>query len=206
MKKKSLTKSASLGIMVLFSLVLVACGRDVSTVEESLEGHWTVEDARMNGEPLEEVLNEYDEVLDIDPESVTRTENGQTEIDVDFYYQDGNLTIVNNEGEQLSFPSEVINRDEENNSLILEHTITEDEAHIKLNEEITFADEEREALSSHISIVDIELQENEPAEERSELEEEWYQYGQDFALELFRNMNFEFDLQYVDDTEAPAAQ
>ncbi len=47
MKKKKLFQSVSLGLMVLFSVVLVACGRDVSTVEDALEGHWTVEDARI---------------------------------------------------------------------------------------------------------------------------------------------------------------
>lgn len=205
MKKKKNFQSISLGIIVLFSVVLVACGRDVSTVEDALEGHWTVEDARMNGEPLEEVLDQYDELLDVDSEAVTSTEEGQTEIDVDFYYQEGHLTIVNNKGEQTIFPSEVINRDEENNTIVLEHVLKEEQGNIRLNEEITFADEERESLTSHISITDIDLEE-EPAEERSSLEEEMYQLGQDFALEVFRNMNFEFDLNYVDEEEVPSAE
>lgn len=206
MKKKKYSQSIGLGIMILFSVVLVACGRDVSTVEDALEGHWTVEDARMNGEPLEEALDQYDEMLDIDSEAITTTEEGQTEIDLDFYYQEGHLTIVNNKGEQTVFPSEVINRDEENNTIVLEHVMDEEQGTIKLNEEVTFADEERESLTSHINITDIDLEEEAPAEERSELEEELYQLGQDFVLEIFRNINLEFDLNYVDDEEAPTAQ
>lgn len=206
MKKKKLFQSVSLGIMILFSVVLVACGRDVSTVEDALEGHWTVEDARMNGEPLEEALAQYDELLNIDSEAITSTEEGQTEIALDFYYQEGNLTIVNKQGEQTVFPSEVINRDEENNTLVLEHVLDEEQGTIKLNEEVTFADEERESLTSHISVTDIDLEEEAPSEERSGLEEEMYQLGQDFVLEIFRNINLEFDLNYVDDEEAPTAE
>jgi hypothetical protein len=206
MKKKKLFQSVSLGLMVLFSVVLVACGRDVSTVEDALEGHWTVEDARLNGEPLEEALDQYGEMLAIDSEPITSTEEGQTEIALDFYYHEDNLTIVNNKGEQTVFPSEVINRDEENNTLVLEHVMTEEQGTIKLNEEVTFADDERESLTSHVSITDIDLEEEAPTEERSGLEEEMYQWGRDFALEIYRNIHLEFDLNYVDDEEAPTAE
>lgn len=193
-----------IGMAVLLSLVLVGCGRDVSTVEGALEGHWTVTDARVNGQPLEEAIAEYDDVLDIDSDSFTTSEEGQTEIDIDFYYDEEILTIVNAEGDQFQLAYEVLNADEENNAMTLEYLVEDEEADLKLTDEIAFIGEDRDSILSTINIVDVNLKEAESEEQRTELEEEFYQFGQDFVLEIFRNLNIEFDLDYVDDAEAPA--
>lgn len=193
-----------IGMVILLSLVLVGCGRDVSTVEGALEGHWTVTDARVNGQPLEEAIAEYDDVLDIDSDSFTTSEEGQTEIDIDFYYDEEILTIVNAEGDQFQLAYEVLNADEENNAMTLEYLVEDEEADLKLTDEIAFIGEDRDSILSTINIVDVNLKEAESEEQRTELEEEFYQFGQDFVLEIFRNLNIEFDLDYVDDAEAPA--
>lgn len=204
MKKNNLFKFMGIGMAVLLSLVLVGCGRDVSTVEGALEGHWTVTDARVNGQPLEEAIAEYDDVLDIDSDSFTTSEEGQTEIDIDFYYDEEILTIVNAEGDQFQLAYEVLNADEENNAMTLEYLVEDEEADLKLTDEIAFIGEDRDSILSTINIVDVNLKEAESEEQRTELEEEFYQFGQDFVLEIFRNLNIEFDLDYVDDAEAPA--
>lgn len=204
MKKNNLFKFMGIGMVILLSLVLVGCGRDVSTVEGALEGHWTVTDARVNGQPLEEAIAEYDDVLDIDSDSFTTSEEGQTEIDIDFYYDEEILTIVNAEGDQFQLAYEVLNADEENNAMTLEYLVEDEEADLKLTDEIAFIGEDRDSILSTINIVDVNLKEAESEEQRTELEEEFYQFGQDFVLEIFRNLNIEFDLDYVDDAEAPA--
>ena len=204
MKKNNLFKFMGIGMAVLLSLVLVGCGRDVSTVEGALEGHWMVTDARVNGQPLEEAIAEYDDALDFDSDAITTSEEGQTEIDIDFYYDEEILTIVNAEGDQFQLPYEVLSADEENNAMTLEYLVEDEEADLKLTDEIAFIGEDRDSILSTINIVDVNLKEAESEEQRTELEEEFYQFGQDFVLEIFRNLNIEFDLDYVDDAEAPA--
>lgn len=193
-------------LMVFISLVLVGCGRDVSTVDSALEGRWTVTDARMNGEPLEEVIQDNAALFDFDADAVTGSEENQNEIVADFYYNEGVLTIVNADGEQTRLPYEVLNTDEENDSLTLETEINEDEAVVTINQLINFEGEEREAIASTLNITDLEMTAEEDTEEMSEIEQQFYQMGQDFVMQLVENINLEFDLDYVDDSEAPATE
>lgn len=193
-------------LMVFISFVLVGCGRDVSTVDSALEGRWTVTDARMNGEPLEEVIQEYDEMFNFDSEAVTGSEEGQSEIVADFYYNEGVLTIVNGDGEQTRMPYEVLNTDEENDTLTLETQMNDEEADVTLNQLVNFAGEERDAIASTVNITNLEMTSEEDTAEMSELEQELDQIGQDLAMQLVENIDLEFDLDYVDDSEAPAAE
>lgn len=206
MKNRKTRKFIPTLLMVAMSLVFVACGRDVSTVESAVEGHWTVTDARMNGEPLEEVIQEYDEFLNFDSDTVTGAEGEATEIALDVYFNEGVLTLVNAEGEETRLPYEVTSSDEDNGRLDLAFDIEEEDVNLSLNQAITFTDEERESISSTINIVDVELLDNTPDEEMTEVEEAFYQMGQDIVMRLFEEIELEFDLSYVDDSQAPAGQ
>lgn len=203
MKKNKLL----VGIVAIFSLVLVACGRDVSTVENAIEGHWTMTDARLNDRPLEEAIEEYDELFDANSESTTEAEEGQADLDVDLYRDGEVLTLVNADGEQTRLPYEVISSDEENNTLTLEYNLEEEDMDLRLNEVVEFLDEERESITSSVNIVDMTMKNQADTEEASsELEQELEQFGEELATEFLRSMNFEFDQQYVDDAEAPQEQ
>lgn len=191
-------------VMVFVSFVLVACGRDVSTVDSAIEGHWTMTDARMNGEPLEQVIQENEDIFDTD--ALTGSESGQNEIEAEFYYNEGTLTIVNADGEQTSLPYEILNTDEENDSLTLETLIDEEEATLTINQLVNFSGEDRESISSTLNITDLELTSEENTEGMSELEQQANQLGQEFVMQLVENIQLEFDLDYVDDSEAPVAE
>jgi len=203
MKRNQFIHFTKLGLMILFAVVLVGCGRDTSPVESALEGQWTATDARLNGEPLVDVIQEYDEMLEFDAGDVTGSEEGSQEVNADFYYNEGQLTLVSADGEQTSVPYEVIETDEENDALTLEYVLEDPEVDLRINDEITFADENREAISSSMNIVEADFTEDASAEESSALEDELNQFGQEIAMEILGNMTFEFDLNYVDDTTAP---
>jgi len=189
--------------MILFAVVLVGCGRDASTVESAIEGRWTVTDARLNGEPLGDVIQEYDEMLEFDAGDVTGSADGSQEIDADFYYNEGQLTLVSADGEQTSVPYEVIETDEATDALTLEYVFEDPEVDLRINDEIQFADENREAMTSSMNIVEADFTEDASAENSSVLEDELNQFGQEIAMEILGNMTFEFDLDYVDDATAP---
>lgn len=191
-------------VMVFVSFVLVACGRDVSTVDSAIEGHWTMTDARMNGEPLEQVIQENEDIFDTD--ALTGSESGQNEIEAEFYYNEGTLTIVNADGELTSLPYEIMNTDEENDSLTLETLIDEEEATLTINQLVNFSGEDRESISSTLNITNLELTSQEDTEGMSELEQQANQLGQEFVMQLVENIQLEFDLDYVDDSEAPVAE
>lgn len=191
-------------VLVFVSFVLVACGRDVSTVDSAIEGHWTMTDARMNGEPLEQVIQENEDIFDAD--ALTGSESNQNEIEADFYYNEGTLTIVNADGEQTSLPYEIMNTDEENDSLTLETLVDEEEATLTINQLVNFSGEDRESISSTLNIKNLELTSQEDTEGMSELEQQANQLGQEFVMQLVQNIHLEFDLDYVDDSEAPAAE
>jgi len=203
MKMRQMSHFTKLGLMILVAVVLVGCGRDTSSVESALEGHWTATDARLNGEPLVDVIQEYDEMLDFDAGDVAGSEEGSTEIDTDFYYNEGQLTLLSADGERTSVPYEVIETDEENDALTLEYVLEDPEVNLRINNEITFVDENREAISSSMNIVEADFTEDASAEETSALDDELNQFGEEIAMEILRNMNFQFDLDYVDDATAP---
>lgn len=198
-------KKMKVGIIVLFSMVLVACGRDVSTVEEALEGHWRMNDAQLNGEPLVELLSQNTDWIDIDESEWTTHEDGQQEMDVDYFYHEGLLTIVNSENEQTELPYEVISTNEENDSLTLEYEYADESIELTLQDELTFTGDERQDLSSNLNIVDVVILED-PTEELTELEQQWSQFGENIVLEIVKNINLEFSFDFVEETEAPVSE
>lgn len=185
-----------LGMLVLFSVVLIACGRDVSTVEDALEGQWTMTNAEMNGEPLVELLVENSEWFDIDESDLTRTEDGQLEMAIDFYYNEGILTIVNSDGDQVETPYEVLSADDEAGTMRLAYTLADEELQVDVEEDITFVGEERESRTSAVNVVDVEIPTT-ATSEGTELEQQWENLGQEIAREMLQNIEFSFDFDYV---------
>lgn len=185
-----------LGMLVLFSVVLIACGRDVSTVDDALEGQWTMTNAEMNGEPLVELLVENSEWFDIDESDLTRTEDGQLEMAIDFYYNEGVLTIVNSDGDQVETPYEVLSADDEAGTMRLAYTLADEELQVDVEEDITFVGEERESRTSAVNVVDVEIPTT-ATSEGTELEQQWENLGQEIAREMLQNIEFSFDFDYV---------
>lgn len=198
-------KKMKRGILVLFSLVFVACGRDVSTVEEALEGHWHMNSAQLNGEPLVELLSQNNEWIDIDEDDWTTTEEGQQEMDVDYYYNEGILTIVNSENEQIKLPYEVIATNENNGSMTLEYVYADEDIEFTLQDELTFTGEERENLTTNLNIVDVVMPED-PTEELTELEQQFSQFGENFVFEIIKSISLEFSFDFVEEAEAPGSE
>lgn len=198
-------KKMKTGIIVLFSLVFVACGRDVSTVEEALEGHWHMNSAQLNGEPLVELLSQNNDWIDIDEGDWTTTEDGQQEMDVDYYYNEGLLTIVNSENEQIKLPYEVIATNENNGSMTLEYVYADEEIEFTLQDELTFTGEERENLSTRLNIVDVVMPED-PIEELTEIEQQFSQLGENFVFEIIKSIQLEFSFDFVEEAEAPGSE
>jgi len=204
MKSSRLMKKLGAILLVIFSLILVACDRrDISTVENAIEGHWDVTDVRVNDEPLEEVLQEFDQWLEFDEDAVSSTEQGTQAIALDFYYEDGILAIENAEGDVTTLPYIVEATDEANHTLTLAYHIVDEEVDITLNEVIRFNTEERNSYTSEMQLVDIQMTPTASEEEVSDLERELNQIGQDLAGEILKALDIEINAVYVDDADAP---
>lgn len=202
MKRKQKMKTLGLTLLLVFSVILVACGgHDISTLEEALEGHWTVTDARVNGEPLAEVIHDFDQFLDVDPEDVTGADN---EVEVELYFYDGILTLESAEGEVSTIPYIVKETNEGTHKLTLEYHVVDEEVDITLNEVLTFNTEDRDSYTSALTIVDISMTPDASAEEVSELEAGMKKIGEDIVREIARSINLELNAVYVDDADAPA--
>lgn len=201
---KRLKQMMKVTVFVLVLVFLVACGRDVSTVDLALEGHWKMTNATVNGDPLVDLAQEYEQFLDFDTEEYTTVEEGQTVIDVDYYYNEETLTVVNSEGESFAIPYQVIDTDEENGTMTLEYTLNNDEIEMRINEVIYFEGEEREIIRTETNIFDVMFL-VETEQEITELEERLQELGGNIILQVVYEMDFEFELKYVDDATAPEA-
>ncbi len=199
---KQKKKTVRLGLILFFSIFLAACGRDISTVESALEGQWTMTDAFMNGEPLAVALQENAEWFGVEEEDVLTDENGEVVYDVHYYYEEGTMTIVDNEGETTQIPYEVLSTDEENNTLRIEYTMEEEDLSLVIQEDMTFTGEERESKTSQWHIVDVVVEPSNSSQQ-SELERELEQFGQELAIQVFQSIEFSFHFDYVSE-EAPA--
>lgn len=201
---KRLKQMMKVTVFALVLVFLVACGRDVSTVDLALEGHWKMTNATVNGDPLVDLAQEYEQFLDFDTEEYTTVEEGQTVIDVDYYYSEETLTVVNSESESFAIPYQVIDTDEENGTMTLEYTLNNDEIEMRINEVIYFEGEEREIIRTETNIFDVMFL-VETEEEITELEERLQELGGNIILQVVYEMDFEFELEYVDDATAPEA-
>jgi len=190
-----------LGLVLLMPIFLAACGRDTSTVESSLNGHWSLADVQMNGRPIEEVFAGLEESLGSSSDGESSVE--EVSFNTDFYFDQGQLTVVNGEGEQVNSTYEVVDTNEENSSLSLESPVSDENVDLTLNGLAKFPDEANERLDLTATMSDIAVN-AQPAEGKTSVEAEFEQLGQQFAIEMMQNMEFELSLDYVDNEEAPA--
>lgn len=196
-------KKLGISLVVFLSVVLVACGRDVSSVEQALEGTWTISEAYLNNEPLVDVLEENAAWFDIDESDFTTNEDGEVEYDVACYYNEGVLQVVNSDGETIETDYNVLSADDEKGTMRLEYTIAEEDVTVVLQEDVTFIGEERETKTSAIHILDIQMA-LEASETATEVEEQWEVLGQEIVRELLRSIELTLHFDYVGE-EAPAA-
>lgn len=201
MKRKQKLKTLGMTLLLGLAVILVACGgRDISTVDTAIEGHWTVTEARVNDEPLDEVIRNFDQFLDVEPEDVTGTDN---DVAIDLYFEEGILTLENAEGDVTTLPYLITDTDEEKHELILEYHIIDEEVDITLNEILTFNTENRNSYTSDLTIVDVTMRETASEDEVSELEAGLNQMGEDIAREIMQTIRIELNAVYVDDADAP---
>lgn len=199
MKATKMHKLIGVGMILFFSIFLTACGRDTSTVDSSLNGRWELADATLNDRPIEEVVMEYEETFGTSEGSEASSAEDLT-IDSEFYFDNGELTIVNAEGEQTNQTYEVTNTDEENDSLTLQTPVSNEEVDLTLNSSGNFTDEERESLDLTTTMTDITVN-SQSVEDLTALEAEFEQLGQEFAIRILENIELDLSLNYLDDTD-----
>lgn len=203
----SFKKFIKIGILVLLAFVMVACGQDVPeeteepSIEIDLNGHWTLREATVAGEPVIELAEEYEDELDIDLDNFTTEEEGNRELDVAFYYNEGLLTIVNHDGESIELDYEIVNRDVESRQMTLEYVLRDEDVEVYIEEVMTFSDD-GERVTTETSIDEVEFTRDE-ADEPSEYEEELNDIGGKLVLEFIYGLDFELELEYVDDVRTP---
>lgn len=190
-------------VLVVGVVFLAACGRDVSTVDMALEGHWKMTNATINDEPMVDLAQEYEEFLEFNTDEFTTVEEGQTVIDVDYYYSEETLTVENSEGEFFEVPYQVIDKDEEAGTMTIEYALSNEEIEVRINEVIYFEGEERDKIRTETNIFDVMFL-VETEEEMSDLEARLNELGGNIILQVVYEMDFAFELEYVDDEAVPS--
>ncbi len=190
-------------VLVVGVVFLAACGRDVSTVDMALEGHWKMTNATINDEPMVDLAQEYEAFLEFDTDEFTTVEEGQTVIDVDYYYSEETLTVENSEGEFFEVPYRVIDKDEEAGTMTIEYALSNEEIEVRINEVIYFEGEERDKIRTETNIFDVMFL-VETEEEMSDLEARLNELGGNIILQVVYEMDFAFELEYVDDEAVPS--
>lgn len=190
-------------VLVMGVVFLAACGRDVSTVDMALEGHWKMTNATINDEPMVDLAQEYEAFLEFDTDEFTTVEEGQTVIDVDYYYSEETLTVENSEGEFFEVPYRVIDKDEEAGTMTIEYALSNEEIEVRINEVIYFEGEERDKIRTETNIFDVMFL-VETEEEMSDLEARLNELGGNIILQVVYEMDFAFELEYVDDEAVPS--
>lgn len=190
-------------VLVVGVVFLAACGRDVSTVDMALEGHWKMTNATINDEPMVDLAQEYEAFLEFDTDEFTTVEEGQTVIDVDYYYSEETLTVENSEGQFFEVPYRVIDTDEEAGTMTIEYALSNEEIEVRINEVIYFEGEERDKIRTETNIFDVMFL-VETEEEMSDLEARLNELGGNIILQVVYEMDFAFELEYVDDEAVPS--
>lgn len=190
-------------VLVMGVVFLAACGRDVSTVDMALEGHWKMTNATINDEPMVDLAQEYEAFLEFDTDEFTTVEEGQTVIDVDYYYSEETLTVENSEGQFFEVPYRVIDKDEEAGTMTIEYALSNEEIEVRINEVIYFEGEERDKIRTETNIFDVMFL-VETEEEMSDLEARLNELGGNIILQVVYEMDFAFELEYVDDEAVPS--
>ena len=200
---KQFGKKLKFMVLVVGVVFLAACGRDVSTVDMALEGHWKMTNARINDEPMVDLAQEYEAFLEFDTDEFTTVEEGQTVIDVDYYYSEETLTVENSEGQFFEVPYRVIDKDEEAGTMTIEYALSNEEIEVRINEVIYFEGEERDKIRTETNIFDVMFL-VETEEEMSDLEARLNELGGNIILQVVYEMDFAFELEYVDDEAVPS--
>ena len=190
-------------VLVVGVVLLASCGRDVSTVDMALEGHWKMTNATINDEPMVDLAQEYEAFLEFDTDEFTTVEEGQTVIDVDYYYSEETLTVENSEGEFFEVPYQVIDTNEEAGTMTIEYALSNEEIEVRINEVIYFEGEERDKIRTETNIFDVMFL-VETEEEMSDLEAHLNELGGNIILQVVYEMDFAFELEYVDDEAVPS--
>lgn len=190
-------------VLVVGVVFLAACGRDVSTVDMALKGHWKMTNATINDEPMVDLAQEYEAFLEFDTDEFTTVEEGQTVIDVDYYYSEETLTVENSEGQFFEVPYRVIDKDEEAGTMTIEYALSNEEIEVRINEVIYFEGEERDKIRTETNIFDVMFL-VETEEEMSDLEARLNELGGNIILQVVYEMDFAFELEYVDDEAVPS--
>jgi len=196
----SLHRKIGLGVVLLSTFVLTACGgRDTSTVESSLNGQWELADATVNGQPIEEVIANFEEAFDSNSSNSSSGSSVEdVNLDANVYFNEGELTVVGADDQQMNYAFEVTETNEENNSIALEMPINNEEAEFTLNGSGTFTDEERETMDFTLAMSEITM--NNSSGQQPSVGE---QLGQEFAVKILENIDVEMALNYVDSSATP---
>ena len=191
---KTLKQFMKIGLLFGLTVLLVACGQDEREetaepeepfVEMDVNGHWTLRDARIAGESVIELAENYEAMLPIDLDDVTSEEAGAREWAIDFYYDEGLLTIVTQEGDSIELDYEVLSRDEENRQMMVDYTWNDHDAELVLNETMTFS-KDGESISTETRIEAIDA-----VDEKNNM------------VEFLQGLTLELELDYVNDARTP---
>ena len=194
-------KKKYLGFLVLISFVLMACGRDTSTVDTALLGTWELTDSYVNGEPLDEVLQDNPAFLDIDESFIGTNPEGNVVIHLEAYYEEEMLSLVDGDGNVQQTQYETLSMNEERNEILLAYEIEEEDIVFVLHEESTFEGEERKRRISTVRVVDMHPVEAQPLAD-TELEQELQQFGFELVQEMIQNIELTLHFDFVSE-EAP---
>lgn len=189
-------KKIYLGFLMLMSLLLIACGRDVSTVDTALLGTWELTESYVNGERLDEVLQNNPTFLDLEESLITRDAEGDVEIHLDAYYEEEMLSLVDGDVNVQQTTYEILSMDEENDEIILEYAIEEEDIVFVLQEDITYEGEERESRISTVRVVDMHPVEAQPVAD-TELEQELQELGFELVQEMIQNIELTLHFDYI---------
>lgn len=193
----------------LIAIVLAACAEEdtgieeagVSTFEMNLDGHWTVTEATLDGEPVIDLAEAFENELLFDVDDYTSGPEGNRELDVAFYYDNGLLTIVDSEGDTIELSYQVVEKDEENQQITLEYLLNDEDVEIYIDDVVSFYDEGAR-ITTQTNVQEVVFLREED-EEPSEYEEELATFGGRAALEFIYGLDLELELEYLSDETTP---
>ena len=116
----------------------------------------------VNGEPLDEVLQDNSTFLDIDESFIGTNPEGNVVMHLEAYYEEEMLSLGDGDGNVQQTHYEILSMDEERDEILLAYEIEEEDIVFVLQEESTFEGEERESRISTVRVVDMHPVEAQP--------------------------------------------
>ena len=95
----------------------------------------------VNGEPLDEVLQDNPTFLDIEESFIGKNPEGNVVIHLEAYYEEEMLSLVDGDGNVQQTHYEILSMDEERDEILLAYEIEEEDIVFVLQEESTFEGE-----------------------------------------------------------------